>query len=71
MEKDSTYIDKGGCSISMPGKEVNISWVSLPHFYKKGTLIINYVGEDVQILEFLNKNYGAEFAGYGYINKFN
>lgn len=69
MEKDSMYIDKGGSSISVPGKEVEIFWVSLPHFFKKGTLIINYVGEDEQILEFLNKNYGEEFAGYGYINK--
>jgi len=69
MEKDSTYIDKGGSSISYPGKEVEISWVSQPHFFKKGTLIINYVGENEQILELLNKNYGAEFAGYGYINK--
>ena len=69
MEKDSTYIDKGGSSISMPGKEVEISWVSYPHFFKKDTLIINYVGENQQILELLNKNYGDEFAGYGYINK--
>lgn len=69
MEKDSMYIDKGGSSISMPGKGVEISWVSFPHFFKKDTLIILYVGENQQILELLNKNYGDEFAGYGYINK--
>lgn len=69
MERDSKHIDKGGCSISMPGKEVEISWVSFPHFFKNDTLIIQYVGEDEKILEFLNENYGAEFAGYGYINK--
>lgn len=69
MEKDSKCIDKGGCSISVPGKSVEISWASYPHFYKKNTLIIQYTGEDEHILELLNKNYGAEFAGYGYINK--
>ncbi len=69
MEEDSKCIDKGGCSISVPGKSAKISWVSYPHFFKKNTLIIQYIGEDEQILEFLNTNYGAEFAGYGYINK--
>ena len=37
--------------------------------FKKDTLIITYIGEDEKILEFLNQNYGTEFAGYGYINK--
>lgn len=69
MEEDSKYIDKGGCSISVPGKFAEISWVSCPHFFKKDTLIIQYIGEDEQILGLLNENYGAEFAGYGYINK--
>ena len=69
MEEDSKYIDKGGCNISVPSKAVKISWISSPHFYKKDTLIIQYTGEDEQILEFLYENYGAEFAGYGYINK--
>lgn len=69
MERDSKYINKGGSSISVPGKEVEISWVSFPHFFKKDTLIIEYVGKDEKILKFLNINYGPEFAGYGYINK--
>lgn len=69
MEKDSGYIGQDGSSISCPGKSANIDWVSQPHFFKKGTLIINYVGEDEQILKFLNENYGAQFAGYGYHNK--
>ena len=69
MEKDSRYIGQDGYSISCPGKSVDIDWVSRPHFFKKGTLIINYVGEDEQILKFLNENYGAQFAGYGYSNQ--
>ena len=42
MEQDSKYIGKDGCSIFRPGNSVEISWVSLPHFFKKDTLIINY-----------------------------
>lgn len=66
MEKDSTYINPDGYGISRPGSEVRIDWVSLPHFFKKDTLIINYVGEDELILKLLTNNYGAEFAGNGY-----
>lgn len=67
MEKDAAYIDQGGCSISTPEKQIQISWSSFPHFFKKGTLIINYVGENEEILNLLNESYGPEFAGYGFI----
>jgi len=65
MEEDSQYIDKGGFSINCPGKSVQISWASLPHFFKKDLIIVNYVGEDKQILAFLKENLGDRFAGYG------
>jgi len=64
MEVDAAYIDRGGCSISVPGKMVKISWVSYPYFFKDGRIIINYVGENEEILEFLYSNYGKPFAGY-------
>ena len=63
MELDAACVDRGGCSINVPGRSVCISWVSLPHFYKKGNVIVNYVGENEQILNFLEANYGKEFAG--------
>ena len=63
MEKDAACIHPDGCGISRSGSEVQISWISLPHFFKKGTLIIEYVGEDEQILAFLSDNFGAQFAG--------
>ncbi len=65
MEADAACVDSGGCSINVPGRSVCISWVSLPHFYKNENLIINYVGENEQILDFLEANYGKEFAGAG------
>ena len=65
MEADAACVDSGGCSINVPGRSVCISWVSLPHFYKKDNVIVNYVGENEQILDFLEENYGEEFAGAG------
>ncbi len=67
MEADAACVDRGGCSINVPGRSVCISWVSLPHFYKKDNLIVNYVGENEKILNFLENNYGKEFAGAGVI----
>ena len=68
MEADAACIDIGGCSISTPGKEVNISWVSYPNFFKKGTLIVNYIGESESVLDFLRANFGEPFAGYSCVN---
>ena len=63
METDAGYIDISGFSIHVPGKEVHISWVSIPHFFKKDTLIVNYVGMNERILDFLYANFGEPFAG--------
>ena len=63
MEKDSKYVDKNGLGISKPGGGVRISWISKPYFFKRGKLIVNYVGEDEKILSFLTEHFGSEFAG--------
>jgi len=69
MEADAACISRDGFSISFPdsedgfGRAVNISWIALPHFFKKDTILVNYVGEDERILAFLRENLGAEFAG--------
>ena len=63
MEADASGIDRDGYTISNQGRHTNIDWVSAPYFFKKGSLIINYVGENERILAFLNENYGTAFAG--------
>ena len=63
MEADAACVDRGGCSISVPGRFVHISWSSLTHFYKKDRVIVNYVGENERIISHLIEHYGAEFAG--------
>ena len=42
---------------------MEIEWVSKPHFYKKGSIIVNYVGEDEKILDDLKDIFGTQFAG--------
>ena len=64
MEKDASYIDKSGCSICTPYLIVNLCVQAYPYFFKKDRLIINYVGTNESILEFLNTNFGPPFAGH-------
>jgi hypothetical protein len=59
MEADADRIDKNGFVIG----SAHISWVSYPHFFKKGKIIALYVGEDREILDFLNHHLGEQFAG--------
>jgi hypothetical protein len=64
METEASRIDSGGCSYSHDSKTVSVSWVSPPHFYKKGNLIIQYIGEDEIIISDLEDILGEQFAGY-------
>ena len=64
METEASRIDSGGCSYGNDYKTVNVSWVSTPHFYKKGSLIIQYIGEDGAIISDLKDILGEQFAGY-------
>jgi len=60
MEKDASTIDSGGCTVG----NHKVSWVSYPHFYKKGNLIIQYVGDNKNIISTLEQILGKQFAGY-------
>lgn len=64
MEKEAGYIGEGGCSYDNGYKRINVSWVSYPHFLKKGCLIVQYVGEDSRMVNDLEEIMGEQFAGY-------
>lgn len=64
MESEASNIDSGGCSYDNGSKSLNVSWVSFPHFYKKGSLIVQYIGEDETVLSALEDILGEQFAGY-------
>lgn len=64
LEKEAGYISSDGCGYTNGSKSLKVSWVSLPHFYKKGRLIVQYVGEDKKIISDLKDIFGEQFAGY-------
>lgn len=64
MEKDSKRIDSGGCSYSSWYRSVYVSWTSYTHFYKKGNIIVQYVGENEKIISDLKDILGEQFAGH-------
>lgn len=63
MESEASNINNDGFIYNNGSKLVNVSWISIPHFYKKGTLIVQYVGENVNIISDLNDILGEPFAG--------
>lgn len=59
-------------SESMSGQGFNIgtleplTWVSDPHFFRKGKLIVKYIGKDLSIIAVLDKVIGKQFSGTPY-----
>jgi len=43
---------------------MKVDWVSFPHFYKKGSIIVQYIGEDEKMISDLKDIFGDQFAGY-------
>jgi len=69
METDSDYIDKSGHLISFPDRDIENTYISYPHFFKKDKIIVRFIGADERILKFLKTNLGGAFAGYSYTNQ--
>ncbi|GKU25612.1 hypothetical protein CFOLD11_24380 [Clostridium folliculivorans] len=40
-----------------------VDWVSIPHIYKSGSIIVLYVGENKEIKDMIQKSVGNQFAG--------
>ncbi len=40
-----------------------VSWIEAPHFFRSGSLIVLYVGEEDAIVEALNAVLGPQIAG--------
>lgn len=64
MEKEAAYIDDSGCGYNNGSIILKVSWISTPHFYKKGSLIVQYVGEDQNMISSLEEILDQQFAGY-------
>lgn len=59
METDAVLVDASGSSIGT----TMVGWVATPHFYKKGRILVLYVGDNAEILEILESVLGPQFAG--------
>jgi hypothetical protein len=64
MEKASKGIDPMGSKIDNGSSTMFVSWSSKPHWYKKGSIIVLYVGENKEIISDLNSIFGRRFAGH-------
>ncbi len=68
METAAAGLDEGGCSFTYQNSDgtmtgMNIDWVSCPHFFKQGSIIVQYIGEDEKMIQMLIAILGNQFAG--------
>lgn len=63
MEKEARNIHRDGWGYSNGSEAMQVDWVSAPHFYKKGELIVQYIGEDKNIISDLEDILDEQFAG--------
>lgn len=63
MENEAKNIGSNGFSYQSETRGINIGWVAPPHFYKKGRIIVQYVGSDQKILTDLKDIFGGQFIG--------
>ena len=59
MESDAVLVDASGSSIGTS----MVTWMATPHFYKKGRILVLYVGDHAETLELLERVLGPQFAG--------
>jgi hypothetical protein len=67
MENEAKNIGSNGFSYKSNTRDttriINVGWVAPPHFYKKGRIIVQYVGSDQKILTDLKNIFGGQFIG--------
>lgn len=59
MESDAVLVDADGSSIGTS----MVSWMATPHFYKKGRILVLYVGDNAETQGLLESVLGTQFAG--------
>lgn len=62
-EASKKMVSPDGSTISTGSGSGIYEWVSTPHFYSAGNLIVLYVGEDRRTKDLLSHALGIEFAG--------
>lgn len=56
MEREASKINKTGNEYYEKGEKIiNIDWVASPHLYKKGRIIVEYIGDNENIINDSNE----------------
>jgi hypothetical protein len=63
MESEANNIDNNGFGYHSGSIYINVSWISHPHFYKNGKMIVQYVGINESIISDLRDIFGEQFIG--------
>lgn len=59
----ASYFDAEGSLYSEPHNCKCIDWISMPHFYRSGALIVQYIGTNPYLTRALDAFLGKQFAG--------
>jgi len=65
MELYASFVCQRGSAINKTDVFINISWTHWPRWYKRGLIIVRYVGDNEEIVAALGEILGDTFAGYG------
>lgn len=58
-ESDAAKVNPGGGSIGT----TMVTWIAPPHFFRKGRLLVIYLGDQRQVHDVLQGVFGPQFAG--------
>jgi len=58
-EAEAALVAADGSSVGA----TKVNWISTPHFFRSGNLIVIYIGENPAVLQGLQSLLGAQFAG--------
>jgi hypothetical protein len=45
------------------GRAISVDWIAPPHHYRRGRVIVSYIGSDVATIRLLTSVLGSQFAG--------
>ena len=67
MEAEASCVSSEGFTITKEKGDIGVvhcvGWISPPHFYKAGRIIVIYIGDDDSIISLLENALGKQFAG--------
>ena len=63
MEKSASIVNEDASIITKYEISMEMDWKNTPHFYKKGTIIVRYEGNDEKIINDLKEIMGVQFSG--------